>query len=202
MANDPGAGEGGSPTTPSIIYSSTATGGGGGTVVGGTTSRLSSVTARQTSRTTVKAVQDTSGTVLSGADAAGFGLNRPYHDWNVYPTAEELAPSVSTTSATFEALFTCSAEPQHPNIRVRVKVVNGIGTSSEIRLRDRVSGTVVAGPLVVGDSVTIETSIEGALIAPTLSGAGAAMKVDVEARRTAGANTVSVYVTYALGKGG
>lgn len=197
MANDPGAGEGGSPSTPSVIYSSSASGSGGA----GVTGRSGAVAKRKAARTQ-KALKDTSGEVVVGADEGGFGLSRPYLDWRVFRAADETSPPESTSSATFVALFTAMSEPQHPNIRVRVKAVTGAGTSGEVRLRDRATGTVIAGPLVVGIAATVEDQLEGALINPTLTGSGAPMKVDVEARRTAGANTISVLVLYALGKGG
>lgn len=193
MATDPGAGEGGSPSTPSVTYASTVT--------GTTTARSESLATRQASRTQ-RAVQDTSGTVVVGADAAGFGLDRPYIPWNVYPTAEETTPSRSTSSGSFVSLLTCAIEPQHPKIRVRCKAITGAGTSGEVRLRDRATGTVVAGPQSIGIATSLEFQLEGALIAPTLAGAGAPMRVDVEARTTAGANTIAVLVLYALGKGG
>lgn len=195
MANEPGSGGGGAPSTPSVTYADNATGGtGGGT-------RSSSVQKRQTSRTQ-KVVADTSGTQLIGADAAGFGLNRPYLMWRSYRTVEETTPADSTTSGSFVALVTLASEPQHPKIRVRVRVITGAGTSGEVRLRDRATGQVIAGPLVVGTATTVEATLEGSLINPTLSGAGAPMKVDVEARTTAGANSIAVLVLYALGKGG
>lgn len=195
MANDPGGGEGAAPSTPAVTYASSAK------ATSSPSRAAKSVAARQTSRTQ-KAISDTSGTALVQADTAGFGLKRPYLDWGVYQTTQETTPPVSTTSAAFVALFTAASEPQHPSIRVRVKVVNGVGTSGEVRLRDRATGTVIAGPLSVGIAATVEDQLEGALVAPTLSGAGAPMKVDVEARRTAGASTVSVMVLYAIGKGG
>lgn len=195
MANDPGAGEGsGSPSTPSVIYSASASGSSSG-------NRTSSLAARKTARQQ-KALQDASGSVIIGADDGGFGLKRPYLDWRVYRTADETTPPEVTTSGSFVSLFTCASEPQHPKIRVRYKVVNGAGTSSEIRLVDRTSGTVVAGPDVIGSAVTQEGQLEGSLVAPTLSGSGAPMKVDVQARRTGGANNVTVMVIYAMGKEG
>lgn len=192
MAVDPGAGGGGSPSTPSVTYSDSISGTGG---------RLSSVQSRQTARTQ-KVVQDTSGTQLVGADAAGFGLDRPYLDWRAYRTVEETTPADSTSSGSFVALVTLASEPQHPKIRVRFKAITGASTSGEVRLRDRATGTVIAGPFVVGSGVSIEGQLEGALISPTLSGSGAPMKVDVEARVTDGASTIAVLVLYALGKGG
>lgn len=194
MAVDPGAGEGGAPSTPSVTYANSISGGGSG-------NRSSSVQKRKTSRTQ-KVVKDTSGTQLIGADAAGFGLNRPYLPWRSYRTVEETTPADSTSSGSFVALVTLAAEPQHPKIRVRVRAITGAGTSGEVRLRDRATGQVVAGPLVVGIATAVEGELEGALVNPTLSGAGAPMRVDVEARTTAGANTIAVLVLYALGKGG
>lgn|SRR5512139_1432169 len=192
MARDPGSASGG-PSTPVVIYASA--------VSGSSENRTQSVRTRKQTRNQKK-VQDTSGTPLVQADAQGFGLNRPYLGWNVYPTAQETTPPASTSSGSFVALLTLSAEPQHPRIRVRIRAITGAGTSGEVRLRDRATGTVIAGPAVVGVAATVETQMEGALINPTLAGAGAPMRVDVEARITAGANTIAVLVMHALGKGG
>ena len=147
------------------------------------------------------AVKDTSGTSLITTDQKGFGLDRPYLAWNAYATSEETTPPVNTTSGSFAALWTCSAEPQHPKVRVRVRVVNGVGTSGEVRLVDRVTGQVISSVLSVGSGATVEADLDGTLVSPSLSGAGAPMRVDVQARRTGGANTVAVGVLHVLGKG-
>lgn len=192
------------PPLPAVTFASStrSSGGGGGGGTGGraTGNRSSSRVRRQQKQQQAK-VKDQSGTNLVANDASGFGLKRPYLAWNVYPTAEETAPARSTTSATFVALLTAAIEPQHPRIRVRVRAVTGAATSGEVRLRDRVTGQVIAGPLVVGTATTVESNLEGALVAPSLSGAGAPMKVDVEARTTAGASTIAVLVVYAIGVG-
>lgn len=190
MAVDPGGTGGGAPSTPTVTYSSS---------IG--TSSTDSLQARQTSRTQ-KVVQDTSGTQLIGADTAGFGLNRPYLPWRAYRTVEETTPADSTSSGTFVSLITLASEPQHPKIRVYVKAVTGAGTSGEVRLRDRATGQVIAGPLSVGIAASVEGQLEGALVNPTLAGVGALMRVDVEARITAGVNTIAVLVMCDLGKGG
>lgn len=190
---EPGSGDGGAASTPSVTYAASAS--------GAPSNRAASAKARKASRSQKK-IADTSGTELVGADAAGFGLNRPYLQWRVYPSVQETTPAEFTGSGAFVSLLTVAAEPQHPSIRVRVRVVTGAGTSGEVRLRDRATGTVIAGPLVVGIATAVEGSLEGALVAPTLAGAGAPMRVDVEARITAGASTIGVLVLYALGKGG
>jgi hypothetical protein len=197
MANDPGLGEGGTPSLPAYSYSSSAD---SPTIGSSYLSRQASRDAR-TAYQQQAAVADASGTNLITNDATGFGLNRPYLPWNVYPTANEAAPPQTTTSGSFGSLLTCSNEPQHPKIRVRVRVVNGAGTSSEVRLTDRVTGTVLSSVLVVGSGSTVESDLEGSLVAPSLAGAGAPMRVDVQARRTGGANSVAVLVLHALGKG-
>lgn len=196
MAVDPGEGGGAAPSTPSVLYATTASRTGGVT-----SSRAESARNRKQARKQKK-VQDTSGTALVQADAAGFGLDRPYLDWRVYRTTEETTPTESTSSGSFVSLFVAATEPQHPKIRVRFRATTGAGTSGEVRLRDRATGQVVAGPFSVGTATTVEGQLEGALVAPTLSGAGAPMRVDVEARITSGANTIAVLVIYAIGKGG
>lgn len=183
----------GAPSTPSSTYASAATGNTSGF-------QSASVQQRQTIRAQTTAADASSGTSLLG-NASSFGLERPFLDWRVFKTADETTPPDATTSGTFVALFTASAEPQHPKIRVRVKAVGGAGTSGEVRLRDRVTGQVIAGPLVVGSGATVTADLEGALVNPTLAGAGAPMLVDVEVRRTGGVNTVALHVYHALGKG-
>ena len=128
MANDPGLGEGGNaPSLPAYSYSSSAS---APTIGASYASRTAARTARVTYQQ-AQAVADASGTNLVTNDSSGFGLNRPYIPWNVYLTSQEATPAVNTTSGTFVALWTLSAEPQHPSIRCRVLVNNGAGTSSE-----------------------------------------------------------------------
>jgi hypothetical protein len=154
-----------------------------------------------------KVVRGSDAVALVTNDSSGFGLQRPYIPWFTYATNLETNPAaaavVSTTSGSFVQLLTCAIEPQHPRIRVRVRVVTGAGTSGEVRLRDRLTGQVLVGTgvLVVGVASTVESNLDGTLVAPILTGAGAAMKVDVEARTTAGANSIAVLVVYAIGIG-
>jgi hypothetical protein len=183
------------PTVPLIAYYTSLTGSSGGS---------GSVLAARSQRTAYQqttAVKDTSGTSLITTDQKGFGLDRPYLAWATYATSEETTPPVNTVSATFVALWTASAEPQHPKVRIRVRVVNGVGTSGEVRLVDRITGQVISSVLSVGSGATVEADLDGTLVAPSLFGAGAPMRVDVQARRTGGANTVAVGLLHALGKG-
>jgi len=195
MAATPGEAAGGTPAVPLYTYATSPVGAPSG--VGTRTAARQARVALQNA----SAVADGSGTVLSANDSSGFGLNRPYLGWHAYQTAQETTPPASTVSGTFEALWTLSAEPQHPKLRARVRVVNGAATSGEVRLVDRVTGTVLSSILVVGSGATVEADLEGALIAPVLAGAGAPMRVDVQARRTGGANSVAVLLMHALGKG-
>lgn len=184
----------GSPSTPSSTYAGAAS--------GGNTSgfQAASVTQRQTLRSITSATDAGTGTSLIG-NSTSFGLERPYLDWRVFKTADETTPPDSTTSATFVSLFTASAEPQHPKIRVRFKAVAGATTTGEVRLVDRTTGVVIAGPTVIGSGATVIANLEGSLVAPSLAGAGAPMLVDVQVRRTSGANTVALHVYHAIGKG-
>lgn len=183
------------PSLPLYTYSTSTSGASTGT--GTATADRDARTAYQQSI----AVKDASGTSLSTSDAKGFGLDRPYLAWNAYPTAEETAPPVSTVSGSFVNLWTVSAEPQHPKVRIRVRVVNGAATTGEVKLVDRATGTTISSVLSVGSGATVEADLDGTLIAPSLFGAGAPMRVDVQARRTGGANSVAVLLMHALGKG-
>lgn len=188
----------GTPTVPTYTYATTST----APPPSGTGTRTEARAARVTYQNET-AVADASGTVLITNDELGFGLDRPYLGWQTYPTSEE-TPTLTTSSGTFASLVTLSSEPQHPKLRVRVRVVNGAGTSSEVRLVDRATGTVISSILVVGSAVTLEDNMDGTLVNPILKsvgGVGAAMKVDVQARRTAGAGTVGLLVLHAVGKG-
>ena len=202
MAYDPAGG--GPVSNPQVSYATTAGGGGSKTQAvksSGSSTRTASVAARNDRKATTSKTKDVgSGTGLVTNDKA-FGLDRPYLAWNVYPTAQETTPAVTTTSAAFVALLTCAIEPQHPRIRVRVLAKTGAGTSGEVRIVDRATGTVLAGPLVVGAAATVEDNLDGTLVDPTLSGAGAPMRVDVQARRTGGANDIGVLIIYAVGIG-
>lgn len=190
----------GAPPLPQVTYASRITSSGTVQVSSGTGSRAAA-RVKRTQQQAAKSATDQSGTNLNANDASGFGLNRPFHLWNVYPTTSEAAPPVSTTSGSFASLHTISSEPQHPKLRVRVRVVNGAGTSAEVRLIDRASGAAISSTLVVGSAATVESDLDGTLVSPTLSGSGAPMRVDVQARRTGGANTVAVLVMHAFGKG-
>jgi hypothetical protein len=184
----------GPPTNPIVTYAATIV-----RLQPATTA--AKVTQQTATRTAASQVKDTSGTTLVANDASGFGLKRPYLDWNVYKTAEEAAPTATTSSGTFVSLLTLSSEPQHPRLRVRVRAVTGAATSGQVQLVDRATGQVIAGPLVVGLNTAVEANLEGALVTPSLSGAGAPMRVDVQAKITAGASTIGVLVMHAIGVG-
>jgi hypothetical protein len=196
---------GGPPSQPAITYAPSAKPGAASSSTqrssgGGTTNRAGSVQ-RRSAKKKQTSIKDSSGTALITNDASGFGLKRPYIPWTVYPTIEETVPTKTTTSGTFVSLWTVATEPQHPKVRVRVLAVTGAATSGEVRLVDRATGTVIAGPQVIGLATSLEFTLDATLIAPTLSGAGAPMKVDVQARTTAGASTIGVLVVYVLGIG-
>ncbi len=192
------------PSSPAISFASSAQVA-RSTTSGGSSRTRSTARSRRAAKRNQKSVRDQSGTNLVTNDASGFGLNRPYLPWNVYATNLETAPGAapvtSTTSGAFVALLTCATEPQHPRIRVRIRAVTGAGTAGEVRLRDRATGQVLGAILVVGTAATVETNLDRTLVAPALTGTGAPMKVDVEARITAGANTIAVLVVYAIGIG-
>jgi hypothetical protein len=195
------------PKNPSISYAPGATGqarqqasSSGSSSSGGSTNRAGSVKRRQQLNQQTKARDKATGQPLIQQDAS-FGLTRPYIPWNVYPFAQEAAPPVTTASGSFVSLMTCAIEPQHPRIRVRARVVMGASTAGELRLVDRATGTVINGPLIIGSGVTVETNLDGTLIAPTLSGAGAPMKVDVQGRVTSGGSNLALLVVYAVGIG-
>lgn len=198
MATTPTNG-GAYPSLPLYSYATSTSG-----ATSGTGTREAARTARTAYQQQV-AVKDASGTSLASSDALGFGLDRPYIPWNVYETNLETDPTAtpvrSTTSGTFGALWTASSEPQHPKVRVRVRVVNGAGTSGEVKLVDRATGQTISTVLTVGSAATVEADLDGTLVAPSLFGAGAPMRVDVQARRTGGANSVAVLVMHVLGKG-
>jgi hypothetical protein len=189
---------GASPSGRSQPTRSSGSGGGGG----GSRNRSDSVKRRQTKNTQTKPRDQSSGQALVQQDVS-FGLVRPYIPWNVYDAADEVNPSKTTTSATFVSLFTCAIEPQHARIRVRYRVVMGVATAGEIRLVDRATGNVLSGggPIAIPLASTVEDNMDGVLVAPTLTGAGAPMKVDVQGRTTAGANTLGLLVVYAVGIG-
>lgn len=202
------------PSTPGISYapgaspaarsqpsrSSSGGGGGGGGGSGGSTNRAGSVQKRQQKIATTKPRDQASGQALVAQDEV-FGLKRPYIPWHVYDSDDETTPSKTTVSGTFVSLFTAAMEPHHARIRVRVKVVMGLTTAGEVRLVDRATGTVINGPLVVASGTTVETNLDATLLNPTLSGAGAPMKVDVQGRVTGGANSLGLLVVYAVGIG-
>lgn len=191
---------GGAPGLPSTTYASGIRTGGAVQTATGSGSRAAARAKRQ-AKQDQKTATDASGTNLSSNDQGGFGLDRPYLQWGFYQSAQEAAPSVTTASGTFVALWTVSSEPQHPKVRVRVRVVNGVGTTAEVKLVDRLSGTTISSILAVGSGATVEDNLDGTLISPSLSGSGAPLKVDVHARRTGGAGSVGVLILHAVGKG-
>ena len=82
-----------------------------------------------------------------------------------------------------------------------MKVGTGAFDRTDVQTRVELDQQVIGSVLVVGVATTVEDGLEGALVAPTLFGAGAPMKVDVEARITAGASTIAVLIVYAVGVG-
>lgn len=168
------------------------------------TNRAGSVAKRQQKITATKPRDQASGQALIAQDES-FGLARPYIPWNVYAANLETTPAgpavMDTTSGSFVNLLTCASEPQHARLRVRVLAKTGAATTGEVRLVDRATATVLAGPLVVGAASTVESNLDGTLISPTLTGSGAPMKVDVQARTTGGGSNIGVLVVYAVGIG-
>jgi hypothetical protein len=189
---------GASPTARSQPARSSGTGGGGG----GSRNRSDSVKRRQSKNTQTRARDQATGQALVQQDVS-FGLVRPYIPWNVFDAASETNPPKTTTSGSFTTLWVAAIEPQHARIRVRFRAVTGAATAGEVRLVDRATGAVLigGGPYAIGTASTVEDNIDGTLVNPTLSGAGAPMKVDIQGRVTSGANTLGLLIVYAIGIG-
>lgn len=128
--------------------------------------------------------------VVSTDEVSGKGLARPYVPW----THTTDADTRTTTSASFAALHSFAGYRQHPRMTLGLAAFASDGTTAgEVRVVN--GGTVLAGPTTIP---------AGGSIAPeyTFSLPGNYMDllyVDVQARRTAGAGTISVRPYYQHG---
>lgn len=156
-------------------------------------------------------VLDSVGNELLSEFQVGAGLRRPFLP---IPTAPSGAPSGwgkygperATTSGTFVSLFTGDARRVNPLIRVIIAVkCSDATTAAEVRLVDESNGNVFdafllgpdwTGVLAAGSTAWQEQ--DSVLSSPDVPYEGR-YRFEVQARRTAGAGTVTVAVAQIMG---
>jgi hypothetical protein len=135
--------------------------------------------------------------VMSTDDVSGEGLARPYIPYNVTPSKYYLtaAAGESVSGASFLSLWTLQGLKQHPRITVDVQVYTEATATGEVRLRDGITGTVLAGPVA-----TVTNSNVNITLTATLSQAHMDwVKLEVDARCVTGAGKVWTAINYVYG---
>lgn len=142
---------------------------------------------------------DDSGNIIIADDAASDqGLARPYVPI-MFSDHSNIAPTNTTTSATFTSLVTSHFVKQHPKIIVYALVQSSSGvTTGEVQLRN---GTLNVAPMS-GIVQSITGSFYGLVTLGPVPVAGNHMdeiEIEVQARRVAGAGTIGVRIMGAYG---
>lgn len=138
--------------------------------------------------------------VISDDAASGQGLATPYIPVNAFPTRLLLTAGSgeSTVSGTFGPLWTIQAHKQHPRLRVGMYITTSdTTTTAEIRMRDANTGAILDGPDAIGagNNLYLLYELIGVVDGAHLAG----IKIEIDARRTAGAGTVYMILAYAEG---
>lgn len=138
-------------------------------------------------------VWDREGNYIVTDDAeSGRGLGRPYLPVTF---AEITAPTATTTSATFTDLAIGYGPLHHPVLYVLLLVQSGAGTAGEARIT--LNGAAVGAVATIGTAVFTTATI-GPFDVPTPPDYSQINDFRIQARRTAGANSVGVRVISVL----
>lgn len=146
---------------------------------------------------------DDAGNVLFAEYGLGNGLERPRLTMQVHPNAApagwgEYGPERTTTSSTFATLFVAHSRRQNVLLNPLLAVkCSDATTAAEVRIREATTGQVLDNFFAPGDWVGSWPAGSTAFVesAPVVVGVGghdAPIKLEVQARRTAGAGTVTV----------
>lgn len=155
-------------------------------------------------------LKDSVGTEIVSESGFGEGLGRPRLPCHPFPTATPAwaayGPEVSTTSATFTTLFAMQDRRQNPLWAPAVMVkCSDTTTSAEVRVVHTTTGTALtefgfgawAGVRPVGTTTYLE--LTPALIVPSTITVGDRYRFEIQARRTAGAGTVTLAIPESIG---
>jgi hypothetical protein len=137
-------------------------------------------------------VRDPDGVIVLSTDYRG-GLGAPYlsHGWARVRSSEW----ASTTSSSFDTLYTTTAPRQHPRLVARIGVGALGGATAEVRML--LNGSPV-GSVVTHSGGTLITYITADITAVALQ---AEMNLDLQARRTNAAGSASATVFGSWGTG-
>lgn len=154
--------------------------------------------------------------VLSTEDLFG-GLRQPYLEHPFQPVAAVSGTAVTcgpyglertTTSAVFETLFVHDGVRQNPHLNLKVAAVCSDGTTAgELRAVNVATGVQLPAFIdaqwngVIAAGTTTYTVYDPGALATSLNGIAvhAAMRIGIQARRTAGAGTITVAVPSSTG---
>ncbi|MEU5965959.1 hypothetical protein ABZ777_32540 [Micromonospora parva] len=144
----------------------------------------------------IYAVWDRVGNVAMSTDeVSGQGLATPWIPLTARPSTDYTSPPVSTTSTSFASQWTVSGDKQHPRVKAVVLVQADAATAGEIRLRDPVSGVVIAAAQAIPAAEFASHTLVGSVAGDHTT----RCQVDVEVRRTSGSGAIRTLVTYVMG---
>lgn len=163
------------------------------------------------------AMYDAADRVVSTEDLFG-GLRTPYLEHPFQPIAASSGTAVTcgpygwervTTSGTFETLFVYDGKRQNPYLDIKVAVKpSDTTTSAEVRVVNLATGTALSSFSggswlgVVGTGSSAYTVVDPAgtqVISADAGGSLAAIRLGIQARRTAGAGSITLAVPQAIG---
>ena len=155
-------------------------------------------------------LKDSDGTTIVSESGFGEGLGRPRLPSRPFPTATPAwgmyGAEVATTSSTFTTLFAVQDRRQNPLWAPAFRVkCSDTTTAAEVQVIDAATSTPLAefgfgawtGVRPVGS--TGYTELTPALNVPTSVGVDGRYRFEVQARRTAGAGTVTLAIPESIG---
>jgi hypothetical protein len=133
-------------------------------------------------------------TIVADDTNSGQGLARPYLTFGAF--ADNTAPTLTTTSATFATIQTLIGYKQHPNITAQILCRSSDGTTTgEARLVDQGGTQVGATVTIPASDFTYHTISPAAVAGAHL----AQISLNLQIRRTAGSGTIGARGVSAIG---
>ena len=162
---------------------------------------------------------DRNGEIIVGENSVGPGLNRPHLDLPFQPVSATPGTPLTcgpygiertTTSSTFETVFTYDGKAQNYNLDLKFAAhASDATTAGEIQVVDLASGTPRPGfflppylgviPAGTTTPTILDPDVNSVLSTLTTVGVGGVMRLGVQIRRTAGSGTITVAVPSAIG---
>lgn len=155
-------------------------------------------------------LKDSGGNEIVSESGFGSGLGRPRLPCQPFPvsapTYGTYGPEVSTTSATFATLFAMQDRRQNPLWAPAFQVkCSDITTSAEVRVIDAATSSALSefgagawtGARPTGSTAYAE--LNPALVVTSSIAIGGRYRFEIQARRTAGAGTVTVALPESIG---